>query len=654
LQGPWAKPGTGDKDTRLLSMAEAIGNMGHWHWQVANDAMSLSDQVSHILGVDAGPATHSLSSILAFYHPDERAKVQAFVELALTKAEAFEFDSRIVRPNGEVRAVIVKGQPECANGMTVAIFGVITDVTEAFAAINAIQDQHEMLDLAAQLAQLGHWVWSADRRIISFCSENLARIHGVSVSVFLARFTNPEHFANAIRWSDRARYRAVVAAAMERGQPYSIEYNLVTPDDHEKDIREIGHPLFNRDGTLARFVGTVQDITEAKRRENALERASEALKVQAEAQRRSEAKLRGIVDGSIQGILVLRGLKPVFANRAFARMMGLPSAEDVLALGDVRGLLLPDCADFDAFWKRLCAGDLDGTTYRAAMRTVDGRTLWTDAVGGMIEWEGEGAVLMSVVDVTQRHLAEQELLMKSRQLQELNLQKDKLFSIIAHDLKAPFNSVIGFSDLLVSCAGGLDADKVIDYARLVRDSAITVHGLFDNLLSWAAFQLRDAQLRLSPVNLAEATRDSIEPLLPMATEKNVSIDNAIAESTADIHVLADADMLRIVLRNIVSNGIKFSHEGGTVRISAAAAEMVRISVRDRGIGMSDADIANLFRLDAKTSRPGTLGEKGTGLGLYLCHDIVARHHGTITAECVSGEGCTFHVLLPRAAPSAGG
>lgn len=641
-------PGNVADKNSLLAMAEAIGNMGHWYWQIADDTVSWADQTYRIFGLEPQSGRFDFSSALMFSHPDDRERTSEAIKRAAISGEPFEIDARIIRPDGEVRSLIFKGQPECVDGRPVALFGVVTDVTEAVATISAIQDKHEMLDLAAEIAQLGHWVWTADKAVITFCSDKLARIHGTTVSAFLARFTHPEQFINAMAMSHRERYGVTIAQALRDNEPYAIEYRLVTPDGTQKEIREIGHPLFAMSGDLARFIGTVQDITEGKRRENELRRAKSALEVQAEALRRSEIKFRDIVEGSIQGILVLRDFKPVFANEAYARMLGLPGPDEVISLGDLRRVMMSDAADTDAYWKTVMEGRLDGATHRAGLRTIDGRVVWTDAIGRKIEWEGEPAFLLTVIDVTERHLAEQELLNKTRQLQDLNLQKDKLFSIIAHDLKGPFNSVIGFADLLVARAGHLSSDKVADYARLVRDSAISVHGLFDNLLAWAAFQIRDAAPRFVAVDLAVAAAESIEPLQAMAAEKGITINSAIAETAPGVHVLADEDLLRIVLRNLVSNGIKFSHAGGVVRIAAVADPMVRISVQDTGVGMKSEDVADLFRLDRNISVPGTRGEKGTGLGLYLCHDIVARHGGTITAECAPNQGCVFHVSLPRA------
>ena len=153
--------------------------------------------------------------------------------------------------------------------------------------------------------------------------------------------------------------------------------------------------------------------------------------------------------------------------------------------------------------------------------------------------------------------------------------------------------------------------------------------------------------------MAAVAASSLEPLAHMGETKGVTIANAIGQIAA----YGDEPLVRIVLRNLVSNGIKFSKNGGVVQISASRVtehgpngpqSMVRITVRDDGIGMSSAAIANLFELDRTVSAPGTRGERGTGLGLYLCRDIITRHGGTVTVESAPGTGSAFHFTLPAA------
>jgi PAS domain S-box-containing protein len=522
------------QDAELLRLAENTGNMGHWYTDLITGLVTWSPHVFRIFGVDPAAFTPSLHAILAVCHPDDRAQIEQTIKDAIAGHMAFEFDCRIVRPDGSWRTIITSGQSQLDDaGCAVALFGVVTDVTDAFDTLRSIQDQNEMLHLAAQLAHLGHWVWSRDEDRVSFCSEELACIHEMSAGTFVRQFTHPSLLAAVIAPEHRDHYRTAVCAALTAAQPYEVEYRIKTRSGAFKDIREIGQPIFGPDEKLARFIATAQDVTEAKRRENELREAHRRYAEQAEVLRRSE----------------------------------------------------------------------------------------------------------------------EELKRKTTELQLLNLQKDKLFSIIAHDLRSPFNSIIGFADLLVTNARDLSHGQTVSYAQIVRESATGVHNLLDNLLAWASFQIRDGALKLAPFDIAAVAAASLEPLAYMAETKSVTVANSIPP----LKVMGDEPLIRIVLRNLVSNGIKFSRNDGMVRLTAArlpaqgaVPDMIRVSVRDDGVGIPRAVLANLFELDRTVSAPGTRGERGTGLGLYLCRDIIVRHGGAVTVDSEPGSGTSFHFTMPAA------
>jgi PAS domain S-box-containing protein len=633
--------------TRLLALAESVGNMGHWYLDLATGAVNWSDQIYRIAGRDPASFSPSYDHCWDVVHPDDRDMLVASFDRAAESKTPVEFDARLLRPNGEVRNVIFKCQPEIVNEKPVALFGVMTDVTDAFATIRAIQDQHEMLDLAAELAHLGHWVWSAHNDAITFCSEQLARIHELTPDVFIGRFPHPAKIAGAVEPEFREAYKSAITRALTDGASYEIEYKLETRFATSRHIKEIGQPIFDEHGKVIRFIGTVQDISEVKRRELLLKSANDALEAQTLALKRSETKFRDIVEGSLQGIVVLRGTHIVFANNAFARMLGVSAPEEVTALDDVRRILPQGMdADIDLFWQEAMARRLDGRVQRSLLRSIDGRSIWVDAIGKLVDWEGGMGFLMTFIDVTARHLADQALMQKSKELEELNLQKDKLFSIIAHDLKGPFNSVLGFAGLLASKAGTMSPEKITEYADIVYTAATSVHDLLDNLLTWASVQMRSTELRAAPIELKPLVDASFYPLKAMAEEKGVSVINALENCGA----VGDESMIRIVLRNLISNGIKFTPRGGTVTVSAAVEPVagrpgIAITVRDNGVGMNQETLSELFSFSRKVSRSGTQGERGTGLGLFLCRDIIDRHGGTLTVESKPGAGTAFRFTL---------
>jgi PAS domain S-box-containing protein len=621
---------------RLLTLAENAGNMGHWGWDLADDSVAFSDQVLEMLGRPQPPPA-TLDDALALCHPEERDGVREQLDDAIANRSGFEFDVRVRHTDGGFRTLIIKGQPEYDGAKRlIAMYGIASDVTEAFAAIHALQDSTEMLALAAALARLGHWVWSKEEERLSFCSDEMARLHGLSTDAFLEQYAKPERLAACVVPEHRERYDDIVRRAIAGGHSYETEYRIELADGTRREIREIGQPIFARGGRFVRFIATAQDITDDKRREAELTRAKMRLEVQADSLKRSEAKLRHVVEGSLQGIIVVRDSRPLFANQAYAAMMGYASPEEVIARSEFSKC--PICQEI--------ASGAVSVKRRLNIMAQDGRSLWVDFIGRPIDWDGSPAMLLTVIDVTEQELAQAELRRKTVELQELNLQKDKLFSIIAHDLRSPFNSVMGFADLLAAKARELSPGKVASYAQMVRESAGGVHDLLDNLLAWASYQIRDGALKLVPLDLAVTATSSLEPLVHMAEAKGITVVNAISNTW----VLGDEALVRIVIRNLVSNGIKFSRNGGYVRISAARVDdpspMIRVTVRDDGVGIPAG--ADLFKLGTGGSSPGTRGEKGTGLGLYLCHDIITRHGGTISVDPATGAGAAFHFTLPTA------
>ena len=260
------------------------------------------------------------------------------------------------------------------------------------------------------------------------------------------------------------------------------------------------------------------------------------------------------------------------------------------------------------------------------------------------------SALMLTVLIADRKRIEDALKESEGKLRDLNAAKDKLFSIIAHDLKNPFNAILGYSGLLQERATSLDAEKVEYFASIINSSASQTLLLLDNLLDWARMQ--QGTLRFTPRNLLlyAVSNQVIESIGDSARHKNIRIVNHIPTQTS---AFADEGMLTVVIRNLMTNAIKFTNSGGSVEISAAANhDKVQVSVTDTGVGISKESIDKLFKISSSISTPGTNNEKGTGIGLSLCKEFVERHGGKIWVESEVGKGSVFHFTLPI--PKAGG
>lgn len=232
----------------------------------------------------------------------------------------------------------------------------------------------------------------------------------------------------------------------------------------------------------------------------------------------------------------------------------------------------------------------------------------------------------------------------ANQLKLLNATKDKLFTIIAHDLKTPFNSILGFSDLLFAHLITNNTEQAKVSARIIQSTAESTYKLLNNLLDWAKSQTGQLHYNPQMLDLHSIIEQIKEFSKPSATIKNIQILN---QSHPACQVYADTNMLETILRNLISNAIKYTPHGGNVWIKTIALDkMIEINVTDTGIGMNEELKNRLFLPGEKKSLPGTANEKGSGLGLILCKEFVEKNGGQIRVESEPGKGSSFSFTLP--------
>jgi PAS domain S-box-containing protein len=256
----------------------------------------------------------------------------------------------------------------------------------------------------------------------------------------------------------------------------------------------------------------------------------------------------------------------------------------------------------------------------------------------------DGTVYGSCRDITERKQTENALRESYKRLRQLNIDKDRFISILGHDLKNPFNNLLGLSEVLIEDIRKLDVNEIENIANDINKSARTTYKLLEDILMWARTQ--QGKIPFSPqiLGFAAICYDAVEVLKPNADAKNIAINYSAADH---INVFADIDMLKAVLRNLISNAIKFTNNGGTIRITAEQSDSnVTISVSDNGIGITPDALTKLFDIAEVITTKGTAKETGTGLGLLLCKDFVEKHNGRIWVESEVGKGSVFKFTLP--------
>lgn len=251
--------------------------------------------------------------------------------------------------------------------------------------------------------------------------------------------------------------------------------------------------------------------------------------------------------------------------------------------------------------------------------------------------EHVGSVL-NFYNITERKNAERELL-------ELNNAKDKLFSIIAHDLKNPFFGIIGLTEILYEDFDEMDNTEKKQMLKEVNELARNTNDILENLLSWSRQQTGKMEFAPKDLNINQLIEENIEAVKHTARLKNITINDELNYTG---FVFADANMTKTILRNLIANALKFSMPGGNIIIiTEEDGDWLKISVQDNGVGMDETTKEKLFRIDQSIKSTGTMGEKGTGLGLILCKEFVEKHGGTISVESEPGKGSKFTFSLPR-------
>ncbi|NOU18179.1 MAG: HAMP domain-containing histidine kinase [Bacteroidales bacterium] len=270
------------------------------------------------------------------------------------------------------------------------------------------------------------------------------------------------------------------------------------------------------------------------------------------------------------------------------------------------------------------------------------RVMLTDLISRLRDYNTLEAELTSKNNEIGRQ--KEELEAQRKMLESINTTKDKFFAIIAHDLKNPFSTVLGLSELLTKDFESFTPEKQKFFINQIYKYSKNTFNLLENLLQWSMLQTGRMSLYPKLISLSEIISNNIELLKGNALQKEISIESKI---TSEGFVYVDVSMITTVIRNLLSNAIKFTSQKGKIQIDTFKEKtFVRVSIKDNGIGISLEDQLKLFKIDSNPVTIGTSMEKGTGLGLILCKDFVERHGGTIWVESTVGKGSTFSFTIP--------
>lgn len=366
----------------------------------------------------------------------------------------------------------------------------------------------------------------------------------------------------------------------------------------------------------------------------------------------SEIRFRRLFESAKDGILVMnaRNGHIIDVNPYLVNLLGYSYSEllgkQLWELGFFKNMR--DCRKSFLELRNKCYLRVDDML----INTKEGYEVNIEIICNVYLEDREKVIQCNIRDISDRKRSIERLKENETRLNHLNATKDKFFSIIAHDLKGPFTSIIGFSNLLTEQVSNKNYDGVEEYAEIIQASSWRAMELLTNLLEWSRSQTGRMELNPEQIYFRKLIMEVTDLLNASACQKSINITS---EVPYDFKVFGDKAMLNTILRNLITNAIKFTNPGGNIVICATQKELVSIiSVADNGVGIRKDDIERLFRIEESVSSVGTQGEEGTGLGLFLCNEFVRKHGGKIKVESELGKGSKFILTLPRQKVSESG
>ncbi len=403
---------------------------------------------------------------------------------------------------------------------------------------------------------------------------------------------------------------------------------IVDKQGVNKVVEDLISPVFLNN---QRYVVVIQrDITARKQVELAL--------------KRSEEKYKSIIE-NLTDIYYRADItgKLVMASPSCLKSFGYSSMDEVI--GQNLEIIYKDPAERSRFIQLLKQNG-KVKNYRTVLSRSDGSEIYVETTANiLLDKEGNYEGVEGIVrDITDRLQAEKALTESEGSLREINATKDKLFSIIAHDLKSPFTSILGFSELLSNNLRKYSLEETNEYIDYINTSAKNTLALLENLLAWAKSQTGQLIYRPVKLEIFDVAREIIAVFDATAKIKNISLVN---HPSNRIELITDQNILQTVLRNLVSNAIKYSFSNGKVGVeSRKTGNMIEIQVTDEGIGIDKELQDSLFRIDKNIVMRGTANEKGSGLGLLICKELVEKLGGQIWVESEKGRGSMFKFTIP--------
>lgn len=533
-----------------------------------------------------------------------------------TGKSSYEID--IVTPAGQRRNVLVTATPQVNEKQEhIGSFGIFRDITDRKQTEFALLKSEELYRNLVERMPDGVYKSTHNGRFVEV-NKAMVRMLGYESKEELLSID----IKTQLYFQPSDRESLVLQEKLEELGIYPLKKkdgSAIWVEDHGWYIQDENENIIFHEGIL-------RDVSERKKAEDALHESDERYRVFINATK----DMAFMKDESFKYQLVNHALTEFFGK------------EEALILGTTDySLMSYEAADRCHITD---LGALECDTVVVSEEVIEGHIYETHKFKIPLS-NGRSGIGGYIRDITERREAEIKLIKQAEELKALNSTREKFFSIIAHDLKSPFNAISGFSELLLENYHELDGDAVKRSLQAISGASKQAFSLLENLLIWSRSQTGQITYNPEEIDLHEKVSGILNLLEMQTDKKQIYIESDIS---SPFTMTADKNMIGTILRNLLTNAVKFTPRGGKIKISAEKqAGLIIITVSDTGIGISPENLDNIFRIDSKTSTPGTEKEKGSGLGLIICRDFIEKHGGKIWGDSEVGQGSTFRFSIPN-------
>lgn len=618
----------------LLEQTQRLA--GAWEADLRSNTLSWSEEVYRICEVD--PETDLvIGDALKFYAPDVQPKIQEAFQRCVDEREPYDLELPLDTAEGNRRWVRAVGAPvEEEDGNVVRVAGALQDITARKEAEQRLRRQNDLFRRAQEIASVGAWEYDPETDQLIW-TDQVYEIHDLPPQAEVSKEEAIGHYHP----DDRPNIQEALTQAIEASTPYDLELRLKTADDEERWVRTRGEPQ-QRDGQKPLVRGTIQDITALKERAEELRRTKDFYKqILAEvpidlAVFTPDAEYEYVNPESVADPEMREWLKGR-TNEEYCHKRGLD-----VEMGTKRDEAIRRAArenETVAFEETLPSGEGPRHFYRAHAPI-------TDLDGNARSVVGFG------IDITEAKHREQRLREAKEEAERMNQLKSAFLANMSHEIRTPLTSILGFAEAIGAETSGADEQGEVDlstlshFSGLIERSGRRLMETLDAVLDLSKLQAGEMDLNLGALDLAAEAEEMAEQFALQAEKKGV--DLSVSSEDRPVWAWADDGGVRIALRNLISNAIKYTEDGDQVWVRVREEkDSALVEVEDTGVGMDPTQVETLFEAFKQGSEGIDREYEGSGLGLTVTQRVLSEMGGTVEVETEEGVGTCFTVRLPR-------